>query len=82
MMSVRQQRQLIEAAFIPHVCRCTICAGGLVTIQVSDSVSEAVLLEVKGVPAGELANLEAIDKFAAALQCGLSASGQGNRIAG
>jgi len=69
MMSVRQQRQLIEAAFIPRICRCTICSRGLVTLKVSDPVSEAVLLEVKGVPAEDLINFEAISEFAAALQC-------------
>lgn len=76
MMSVRQQRQLIEAAFIPRVCRCTICARGLVTIEVSDPISDAVLLEVKGVPAEELMNLEAIGEFAAALQCTMPSMNQ------
>lgn len=82
MMSSRQQRQLIQAAFIPHVCRCTITPVGFIAIQVCDAVSDAVLLEVKGVRASDLMNWDAIDKFASDLQGDLAASGQGNRKAG
>ncbi|WP_070888061.1 DUF1652 domain-containing protein [Pseudomonas argentinensis] len=81
MMSPRQQRQLIQAALIPHVCKCTITPVGLIAIQVCDPVSDAVVLEVKGVRAGDLMNWAAIDKFASDLQCHLAASGQGDRKA-
>lgn len=81
MMSSRQQRQLIQAAFIPHVCRCTITPVGLISIQVCDAISDAVLLEVKGVRASDLMNWAAIDKFASDLQCDLATSGQCNRKA-
>lgn len=81
MMSPRQQRQLIQAAFIPHVCKCTITPVGLIAIQVCDAVSDAVLLEVKGVRARDLMNWAAIDKFACDLQCNLAAGRQGDRKA-
>lgn len=82
MMSSRQQRQLIEAAFIPRVCKCTIMSNGVVTIQLSDPISDAVLLEVRDVRAGDLMNWAAIDRFAADLQRNLPAGAQGNRNAG
>lgn len=64
-MSPREQRQLIEAAFIPHACKCTICTDGYVRVLVTDPVSDAVLLEARDVPAEELKTLTAIENFAA-----------------
>jgi hypothetical protein len=67
MMSTRQQRQLIEAAFLPRACKCTVSAVGAAAIRVSDPVSDVVLLEVDGVCIRDLVNWAAISTFAADL---------------
>ncbi|WP_419203892.1 DUF1652 domain-containing protein [Pseudomonas argentinensis] len=75
-MSARQQRQLIEAAFLPHVCKCKASSEGLLTIHVCDAVNDVLLLEVSDVCADALVSWEAIDKFAIDLQrnlrCGIT----------
>lgn len=82
MMSARQQRQLIEAAFLPHACKCRASSEGLLTIYVCDAVSDAVLLEVSGVSTAALVNWDAIDKFATDLQRNLKGDEQRERSAG
>ncbi|MBD9397970.1 MULTISPECIES: DUF1652 domain-containing protein [unclassified Pseudomonas] len=68
MMSSRQKRQLIEAAFLPYTCSCTICPDGLVSIRVIDPVSDALMLEVHELPSTDLRGWSQIADFAANLQ--------------
>lgn len=79
MMSTRQQRQLIEAAFLPRACKCTVSAVGAAAIRVSDPVSDVVLLEVDGLCIRDLVNWAAINKFAADLLCNLPGDAQAER---
>lgn len=48
MMSMQQQRQLIEALFVPYLCKCTVSPQGLISIQVRDPDTEALLLSLDG----------------------------------
>jgi hypothetical protein len=82
MMSVKQRRQLIEAAFLPHVCKCVIGPSGLMTLKVSDATTGVVLLEVSDVRANNLVSWDAIEKFATDLQCDLMCDVQDDRRTG
>ncbi len=68
MMSMLQQRQLIEAAFVPYVCNCTITPDGRVSVRVSDPKTEAVLLTLDGVSSSNLMSWSAISSFVERLQ--------------
>lgn len=68
MMSVLQQRQLIEAAFVPYVCNCTLTPDGMVSIRVSDPKTEAVVLTLDGISSSNLTTWSAISSFVERLQ--------------
>lgn len=71
MMSMQHQRQLIEASFVPYVCKCTISPQGLISIRVSDPKTEAVLLSRDGISSCNLMSWNLISAFVADLQADL-----------
>ncbi|MDQ7987303.1 DUF1652 domain-containing protein [Pseudomonas sp. G34] len=58
-----QQRQLIEASFVPYICKCTISTEGFVSIRVSDPNTEAVLLNLTGISSSQLMSWSSISAF-------------------
>lgn len=68
MMSMQQQRQLIEALFVPYLCKCIISPEGVVSIQVRDPDTEALLLSLDGIMSGDLMTWGAISAFVESLQ--------------
>lgn len=68
MMSMLQQRQLIEASFVPYICKCTISSDGVVSIRVSDPKTEVVLLDLTGIPGSQLMSWNSISAFVEGLQ--------------
>lgn len=54
MMSVLEQRHIVECAFLPLACSCSIDANESVTIQIRDPVTAQVYLNVTGISRAEL----------------------------
>ena len=67
MMSLQQQRELIEASFVPYICKCTISANGFVSIRVSDPRTEAVLLDLTGISSSQLRSCNSLRDFVESL---------------
>ena len=63
MMSILEQRQIVEAAFLPLACRCTIGADDLVALEVRDPDDERLLLNVDGIHREELASSRSISQL-------------------
>lgn len=68
MMSMLQQRQLIEASFVPYICKCMISSDGFVSIKVSDPLTEAEVLKLDGISSSELMSWRSISAFVEGLQ--------------
>lgn len=68
MMSVQQQRQLIEASFVPYVCKCIISPQGVISIEVRDPKTETLLLSLDGILSSDLMDWGAISAFVEGLQ--------------
>lgn len=76
MMSILEQRQIIESAFLPFYCRCTIEAGDTVAIQVRSPEDGQVLLEVAGIDRAELSSSRSISQLVLSLRHQLENHGQ------
>lgn len=63
MMSILEQRQIVEAAFLPLGCRCSIEADDTVTIQIRASDDERVLLNATGINRSELSSSRSISQL-------------------
>ena len=63
MMSILEQRQIVEAAFLPLACRCTIGADDLVTLELRHPDDERLLLNVDGIHREELASSRSISQL-------------------
>lgn len=63
MMSPLEFRQIVESAFLPMKCTCSVAPDDSVTIQIRDPATEAVLLNVAGLKRSELGSSRAISKI-------------------
>ncbi|OLU27345.1 hypothetical protein BVH03_14075 [Pseudomonas sp. PA15(2017)] len=63
MMSILEQRQIIESAFLPLNCRCLVEADDTLTVQIRAVGGERVLLGVKGIQRNELSSSRSISQL-------------------
>ena len=63
MLSDLEQRQIVEAAFLPLRCRCTISADGSAMLQIFNPDSDEVRMTVVGIDRTELDNSRGILKL-------------------
>ncbi|SFD67966.1 Protein of unknown function [Pseudomonas straminea] len=63
MMSILEQRQIVEAAFLPLACRCTIGTNDLVTLELRDPGDDRLLLSVADAQRAELASSRSISQL-------------------
>ncbi|MDD1508753.1 DUF1652 domain-containing protein [Pseudomonas sp. CNPSo 3701] len=63
MMSILEQRQIVEAAFLPLACRCTIAADDRVTLELRDPNDERLLLSLADIHRDELASSRSISQL-------------------
>lgn len=63
MMSILEQRRIVECAFLPLVCSCTIDANESVTIQIQDPVTAQIYLNVTGISRAELSTSRQISQL-------------------
>jgi len=63
MMSILEQRQIIESAFLPLNCRCTIEADDSMTLEIRAPQNDQVLLRAAGIQRGELSSSRAISQL-------------------
>lgn len=63
MMSVLEQRRIVECAFLPLACSCTIDSNESVTIQIRDPVTYQVYLNVSGISRAELSTSRQISQL-------------------
>ncbi|UCJ14857.1 DUF1652 domain-containing protein [Pseudomonas sp. MM211] len=63
MMSILEQRQIVESAFLPLDCRCSIEAGDTVSIQIRAPDDERVLLNAAGIDRSELSSSRSISQL-------------------
>ncbi|MEQ9724577.1 MULTISPECIES: DUF1652 domain-containing protein [unclassified Pseudomonas] len=63
MMSILEQRQIVESAFLPFNCRCTVEADGTLTLEIRAPQSDHVLLRADGIQRGELASSRSISQL-------------------
>ncbi|WP_257027059.1 DUF1652 domain-containing protein [Phytopseudomonas flavescens] len=62
-MSILEQRQIIESAFLPLHCHCKIDANDSVTIEIKDSHSGQVQLIVAGLKRSNLDSSRSISQL-------------------
>lgn len=63
MMSILEQRQIIESAFLPLNCRCTIEADDCMTLEMRAREDDRVLLRVEGIQRSELSSSRSISQL-------------------
>ena len=63
MMSILEQRQIIESAFLPLNCRCLVEADDTLTVQIRAVDGERMLLGVKGIQRSELSSSRSISQL-------------------
>lgn len=63
MMSILEQRQIVESAFLPFSCRCTIETDGILTLEIRSPQSDQILLRADGIQRGELASSRSISQL-------------------
>ncbi|KIQ03542.1 MULTISPECIES: DUF1652 domain-containing protein [Pseudomonas] len=73
MMSPLEFRQIVESAFLPMKCTCSVAPDDSVTIQIRDPATEAVLLNVAGLKRSELGSSRAISKIVLQIRQDLAA---------
>ncbi|WP_319802002.1 DUF1652 domain-containing protein [Pseudomonas sp. BIGb0408] len=72
-MSPLEFRQIVESAFLPMKCTCSVAPDDSVTIQIRDPATEAVLLNVAGLKRSELGSSRAISKIVLQIRQDLAA---------
>lgn len=77
MMSILEQRQIVESAFLPLDCRCTIEAGDTVVIQIRAAEDGRALLSVTGIDRAELSSSRSISQLVLRLRHRLETQSQG-----
>ncbi|TBU97561.1 DUF1652 domain-containing protein [Phytopseudomonas dryadis] len=80
MMSVLEQRRIVECAFLPLVCHCTIDSSESVTIQVRDPVTAQVYLNVTGISRSELSSSRQISALVLQLRQDLRTLNSGSDL--
>jgi len=63
MMSILEQRQIIESAFLPLNCRCTVEADDSMTLEIRAPRNDQVLMRVEGIQRGELSSSRSISQL-------------------
>ncbi len=63
MMSILEQRQIIESAFLPLNCRCTIEVDDTMTLEIRAPRIEQVMLRVEGIQRSELSSSRSISQL-------------------
>jgi len=63
MLSELEQRQILEAAFLPLRCHCTISADGSMMLQICSPNSDEIYMTVAGIDRAELDNSRGIAKL-------------------
>lgn len=63
MMSILEQRQIIESAFLPLNCRCHVEADNTLSVQIRAADGDRVLLGVKGIQRNELSSSRSISQL-------------------
>ena len=63
MMSILEQRQIIESAFLPLNCRCLVEADNTLSVQIRAAGDDRVLLGVKGIQPNELSSSRSISQL-------------------
>jgi len=63
MMSILEQRQIMESAFLPLNCRCTIEADDTMTLEIRAPEDDQVLLCVSGIQRSELSSSRSISQL-------------------
>lgn len=79
MISHLELRQIIESAFAPLQCQCTIGADGLMTVKVAGAQTERVYLLATGINTAPLVNVRAISNLIAELRIEMRANRDGRR---
>lgn len=67
-LSSLELRRILESAFLPDRCVCTIPDGRHMTVVISDPETRAVKLTVLGISADRLANSRSISELVAQLR--------------
>lgn len=68
MISTLEIRHIIESAFLPLACRCTISPGGSLTVHVTDPETGRADLVVTGIVTAKLNSSRAISDLIAELR--------------
>ncbi|WP_070885336.1 DUF1652 domain-containing protein [Pseudomonas sp. D1-3] len=63
MMSILEQRQIMESAFLPLNCRCTIEADDTMTLEIRAPEDDHLLLSVSGIQRSELSSSRSISQL-------------------
>lgn len=63
MMSALEFRQIVESAFLPHRCVCSVGPDDSVTIQIRDPSTDDVLINIAGIKRSDLSSSRAISKL-------------------
>jgi len=79
MMSVLEQRRIVECAFLPLACTCAIDSNDSVTIQIRDPNTGQVYLNVTGISRTELSTSRQISQLVMQLRQDLDALNSGQR---
>lgn len=63
MMSILEQRQIIESAFLPFNCRCTVEADDTLTLEIRAPENNRVLMRAEGIQRSELSSSRSISQL-------------------
>lgn len=79
MISHHELRQIIESAFLPLQCQCSIGPDGYMTVKVAGPQTERVYLLATGINTASLGNVRAISNLIAELRIEMRANRDGRR---
>ncbi|WP_213881460.1 DUF1652 domain-containing protein [Pseudomonas sp. dw_358] len=82
MISHLELRQIIESAFLPLQCQCTIAPDGSMTVKVAGPQTEHVYLLATGIQTASLTTVRAISNLIAELRIEMRANRDGRRSSG
>lgn len=63
MISVLELRRIVETAFLPRICRCSVSQDDSLMVQISEPATGEVLLKVAGVPRSSLSTSRDLSRF-------------------
>lgn len=73
MMSVLEFRQIVESAFLPLKCICTVAPDDSITIQIREPSSDDVMMTLAGLKRSELSSSRGISKLVLGIRQDLAA---------